>query len=809
MPMKRSLRIILIMFSIIPAFIIGFLTYSYVEKTLVASREQDLDYLASYSASQVSLIFSRQIYELNSQSRKWIYQSSLKDPENMLYPESLQNSLFTIAEKYPYCTSFDLYNAEGGFLMSSDPAPLKSKDFLQTLPASVTGDKSHTMFSISKLGSFYFLHATKAVLSETSQISGYLCSTIKVSYFQYLFDYLPGNSGDILLVDKEGRILYTKNHSLINTQLKNRFIVSILSKPNQLITKTFRIQDNGKDSLAAISPIEDSDCFILIKQNTAEIIHGSSLILYALLGCSLAMFILVYFASNLFAHYYTAPIFLMRDTMKKVSNGEFGVRCQVNSKNEAGELARSFNKMIHIIQSSYEDLASMHEQLMDNAEEIRSNYNHIEYLAYHDLITDLPNKLFFLEKMDLILSMEEDAKRKHAIYFIDLDNFKTINDTLGHDFGDELLSLTGKKLLLLMNKRDMVARVGGDEFLIFKYNIASTDETFDFAQELLDSFCKPFVIWNETIHISLSIGISIYPLHGKTHKTLIKNADIAMYHSKENGKNRVSLFDKTMSDELNRNAEILEVLRTAIEKDEVYLLYQPQMDIASGEITGYEALMRINSKKLGPLSPKDFIPIAEEGGLIVKLGEWALREACRFNRSLLDENKTLRPVSVNISSIQLNQPEFVNIVQRILTETNLPASYLSLEITESTLISSFVDTVSVLKRFKKMGVGISLDDFGTGYSSLKYLTSLPITTLKIDKSFVDNICSHEKDRMIAACIISLAHKIEVNVVAEGVEREDQYELLKTEGCDIIQGFLFSRPVPPDALTALLNSSPRL
>ncbi len=817
MPIKKLLRIILILFSIIPASIIGFLTFSYVEKALITSREHDLKYLSSYSASQVSLIFNTQIYELNSQTLKWLYQSSLKNSEpdkepNIFFPirhaKEIQASLSTTASKYTYCSSFGLYDTNGHAIINSNvPIEKKSnKNNEVLLPITPLADKSQVTFSSSRVGSFYLINITKAILSKDKKVIGYLSSAIKISYFEYLFNFSLGNSGEVLLVDKDGFILYAKNHSLINTTLSDASLSSILSNGKQPINNTMTTFFNGKHDILAISPVSNTDCFVVIKQDTSEITRGATVILYILLGCSLIIFILVFFASNLFARYYTAPIIMLRDSMKKVSNGEFGVRCQIDSKNEAGDLAKSFNKMIQIIQSSYDDLSSMHEQLMDNEEEIRSNYNHIEYLAYHDLITNLPNKLFFLEKVDMMFTVEEDANLMHAIYFIDLDNFKTINDTLGHDFGDEILSLTGKKLTSLVSERDMVARVGGDEFLIFKYNISSTNDAFQFAQILIQSFSKPFVIWNETIHISLSIGVSIYPLHGKSHKVLIKNADIAMYQSKENGKNRVSLFDETMSEELTRNTEILDVLRNVIEKQEIYLMYQPQINIVTKEISGYEALMRIHSKKLGPLSPKDFIPIAEESGLIDSLGEWALKEACLFNKSLIDTNHTPCPVSVNISSIQLNKADFVQTVQRILTETKLPACYLTLEITESTLISSLVDTVSVLKHFKDLGVHISLDDFGTGYSSLKYLTTLPITTLKIDKSFIDNICFNDKDRFIVKSIISLAHKIEMNVIAEGVESTEQYELLKADNCDIIQGFLFSRPVLPNTLVTLLNET---
>ncbi|MFA9465209.1 MAG: EAL domain-containing protein [Velocimicrobium sp.] len=810
MPIKKSLRIILILFSIIPATIICILTYFYVEKTLITSREGDLNYLVTYSSSQISLVLNTQIYELNNQSTNWLFESSLlknktsnsTDSDNNL--ESIQSSLSTIASKYPYIRSLCLYDADGHVIATTKIGFSTKSDETLLLPDKQKTDQLSITFSASTIGSSYLIHITRPLFSSHATIIGYLQSSVKISYFDYLFDYSLGNTGEILLLDKDGTILYAKNHSFINTLIQNNSILSHLDTKHAAPTKSFVERYANKRRLSVISSIKGTDFFILINQNTSEITRGASIILYTLFACFFVMFILIIFASNLYSRYYTAPIFRLRDTIKKVSNGELNVRCEIDCKNEIGDLSKNFNKMIQIIQSSYDDLSSLHEQLLNNEEEIRSNYNHIEYLAYHDLITSLPNKLSFLEQIEMIFSKEENTSLMHAIYFIDLDNFKTINDTLGHDIGDEILNLTGKKLTSWIHDHDIVARLGGDEFLIFKYNISSFEEAQKFAQLLIESFSLPFMMHEETIHISLSIGISVYPFHGATHKTLIKNADIAMYQSKYNGKNRVSVFDKSMSDELKRKNEILDVLRSAIVNEEVYLMYQPQVDINTKKIIGYEALMRINSKKLGQLSPNEFIPIAEESGLIIDLGTWALKEACQFNKSLLDANITPYTVSVNISSLQLKKPGFVETIQTILIDTNLPSKYLALEITESTLIASLIDTVSVLKDFEKIGVQIALDDFGTGYSSLKYLTTLPITALKIDKSFIDNICLYSKDNYIATSIISLAHNIDIKVVAEGVETNEQCELLHSENCDIIQGFLFSRPLLPETLLSFLR-----
>ncbi|HPU63794.1 MAG TPA: bifunctional diguanylate cyclase/phosphodiesterase, partial [Mobilitalea sp.] len=389
------------------------------------------------------------------------------------------------------------------------------------------------------------------------------------------------------------------------------------------------------------------------------------------------------------------------------------------------------------------------------------------------------------------------------IFFIDLDNFKTINDTLGHEYGDSLLIHTAK-ILTSIGDNGMLARTGGDEFLVFKENISSKNDAINYASNIIERFREPIDLDGETVYISLSIGIAIYPDNGLSPNTLIKNADIAMYKSKEAGKNRYTLFDSSMEDELNRNISIIEVLRNAIDNNEIYVQYQPQYELKTNSIIGFEALMRIRSDRLGPLSPDEFIPVAEESGLIIELSNWLIKEVCKFNKKLIDHGVPPKFVSVNISSVQINHPGFVESLSEILEETGLPPEYLVLEITESTLVSSITDATKLLNDLQKMGLKISLDDFGTGYSSLNYLTRMPINTLKIDKSFIDHICTSKKDAHIAELIISLAHNLQIKVVAEGVENEDQLALLREKKCDYVQGYVFAPPLHPEQLEDLIK-----
>lgn len=498
--------------------------------------------------------------------------------------------------------------------------------------------------------------------------------------------------------------------------------------------------------------------------------------------------------SNYLANRFTKPIIALKDTMRNASDGNLEVTSNIRIKNELGELSKSFNKMMHIINRNYEDLTSLHNELLSNEDQLRSNYDHIEFLAYHDVLTGLPNKIAFTDYVNGILSSANHTSKIHALYFLDLDNFKTVNDTLGHEYGDALLVRTAQMLQTLLDGKGLLARAAGDEFLLFLEDIESVSDSKELGNQILKHFQEPIELNNDIVFISMSIGIAIYPDNGITPNALIKNADIAMYKSKDTGKNKYTIFNSIMEEELNRNTLIIDILRNAIEEKEIYVRYQPLLDIATNNIIGLEALMRINSEKLGPLSPNEFIPIAEESGLIIKLSNWIIREVCLFGKKLLDSGIPPQIISVNISSIHLNRPGFIQTISQILEETKLPPQYLELELTESTLVSSVMDAASLLSNLHKLGLKVSLDDFGTGYSSLNYLTRLPINTLKIDKSFIDNICYNNKDAYIAETIIKLAHRLNIKVVAEGVETKEQLELLLQQNCNLIQGYIISKPL---------------
>ncbi len=427
----------------------------------------------------------------------------------------------------------------------------------------------------------------------------------------------------------------------------------------------------------------------------------------------------------------------------------------------------------------------------------------LEYLAYHDPLTDLPNRLMLRFYWAKILKNRKTLKS--ALFFIDSDNFKFINDTLGHTLGDKIIMAVGSRIREAIGRNHTVFRIGGDEFVVSVPDFTEIKEVEEIAQIILHSFTEPFEIENSRIPITVSLGIAIYPDHGIETDELLKNADIAMYKAKELGKNRYVIYDKSIHAPIKERMRLEKYLSGALARKEFSLYYQPQVDLATGAITGFEALLRWNSPELGMVSPLKFIKITEDNGMIIPLGDWVLESACRFIKDLQVRIGRKLTVSVNASIIQLMQDNFVDKVLAVLMACQLDPESLELEITESILIESFDTIYQKLELLRKHQVGIALDDFGKGYSSLNYLCHLPISTLKIDKSFIDNVVNIDKDRIITGDIVAIGHKVGLSVIAEGVETQEQLKYLADHECDKVQGYIYSKPLPEKEVILLLRS----
>lgn len=468
--------------------------------------------------------------------------------------------------------------------------------------------------------------------------------------------------------------------------------------------------------------------------------------------------------------------------------------------------------LVYISEKETKNLKENHKKLLKILSNILSDglvkmeaEKEISYMAYYDSLTGIPNRSLFKNRLEQEILLAKRDRTLVGVIFIDLDSFKLVNDTIGHYGGNEVLKEVANRLSACIRKQDCVARFGGDEFLVQVNQVEELDEILKIADDILTSISKPITIKEQEFFTTASMGVAVYPFDGDDTETLIKNADLAMYVSKENGKHQYTLCSKEIKEEALNKTKITNHLYKAIEKNEFVLYYQPQICTATKEIVGVEALLRWNNHEFGMIPPKVFIPLAEQMGLIDPIGKWVLETACHQNKAWQDAGLPHIKMSVNLAAEQFRDQKLISFINRVLNDTGLDAKYLELEITESTAIDKdkYKYTVQMLNELKALGVSISIDDFGTEYSSLGRLKTLPIDQLKIDMQFVQNISESKKDEAIVKTIIQLAKNLELNVIAEGVEKEEQYEFLKREMCDEIQGFYFYKPMPVSEVETIL------
>ena len=451
------------------------------------------------------------------------------------------------------------------------------------------------------------------------------------------------------------------------------------------------------------------------------------------------------------------------------------------------------------------DLISMAAHLAGIAIERRQSEERIQFMAHHDALTGLPNRALFDERVATALERARQTGQWVALAFLDLDNFKLINDTLGHHAGDELLRVVAGRMLACVRKSDMIVRVGGDEFIILINSLPPENGVMLARLEAIRAAIgAPVVLAGRSLQVSCSMGVVCYPEHGDSATELLANADSAMYRAKEAGRNNLQVFDAQMAAAAHEQLRRHEELRDAVAGSQFVLHYQPQMNLKSGRIFAAESLLRWQHPERGLISPGDFIPLAEETGLIVPIGEWVLNEACRQNKAWQDAGLAPIVVSVNVSARQFKERNWVSKVAEALEDSGLEACYLELELTESLIMQDVASAVATMHELEALGVHLAIDDFGTGYSSLSALKRFPVRRLKIDRSFVQDIPGDADDRAITGAIISLAQKLQMQVIAEGVETQEQVDFLAASGCDDIQGYFFSRPVAPAAFVSLLS-----
>ena len=431
----------------------------------------------------------------------------------------------------------------------------------------------------------------------------------------------------------------------------------------------------------------------------------------------------------------------------------------------------------------------------------------IQHMAHHDALTDLPNRALLMDRLDQAVAKARRDMTAVAVIFLDLDKFKSINDSLGHAIGDRFLKELSARMARSVRASDTVARLSGDEFVILvdEETPERLGRVSSVIERLKAAIAEPVKIDSHMLKVSCSVGISLYPKDGSNPEALITNADAAMYHAKALGRDEVVFYNASMNEESHQRRQLQDGLRRALSRNEFFLDYQPQLDLNTGRVRAVEALLRWTHPELGLVMPAQFIPLAEENGTIVEIGEWVLREACRQQRAWQDADLGLIVVSVNVSARQFREKRFADRVRAAIADYSVEPRFLELELTESMLVDDIEQAVATMRELESLGVRFAIDDFGVGYSSLSALKNFPVARLKMDRSLVDNLARDQRDRSIARAVIAMAKKLELRVIAEGVETDEQLAFLKANQCDEAQGYFVGRPMPPDSIAAIMRS----
>lgn len=806
MSIKKSLRVSLLLLSSIPLIFMAVVLYIWSYSKYLEVATYQADEIADTYAQGFLAELDIQLAELNGLANNNDIQNFLLESYNGInlgkdsaFEPKVVELLSSNASFTKNDVNYYLYDVNGYLISSSDKNSNEDwEEYMQTPVEDIT---KTTVMNVSNINKDAQSIEVITPVKVKNTIVGLIRANIPSVYFG---EFIP-EDGSAFILTSTGSYLFSNdglsNYPDIEEIAKEKFDTE--ENAGHISTNA-----NSVKNLYGYSKLMNGDWLYIIKQDTSKYQAVLSLLPIVFIFTLVIILVVAVQVSKILTMKYTGPIYVLKDKMKLAADGDLDVTCNITNANvEFKELSDSFNSMMSIISKNYNELDESKQILEENEIKLKESYNEIEKLAYHDGLTGLYNRVAFMKYVYEIFQREKAMYSNHAVYFIDLDNFKNVNDTLGHDYGDELLIQVSNKLTSLIDQEnDILARTGGDEFLIFRSNYDSNADLEDLATKLINIVRQPFDLMGETASVSMSVGIAKFPENGLSLNELIKNADIAMYSAKTNGKNDYRFFDALMEDEINRKLDLTDILSTVIDNNEVYLVYQPQVNISTGEVTGYEALMRIESEIAGFIPPTEFIPIAEANGIINDLGEWALYEACTFNQSLINKGHKPLQVSVNVSTAQLKGGNLLDIIKSIPATTGMDLKYLEIEITESVLMESFSHNLKLINEIKKLGAKIALDDFGTGYSSFNYLTQIPIDTLKMDKSFIDDITSNQKDQYIADSIITLAHKMNISVVAEGVENSEQLDILRNQFCDTLQGYLFSRPIKDVDFVSLLENT---
>jgi len=526
-------------------------------------------------------------------------------------------------------------------------------------------------------------------------------------------------------------------------------------------------------------------------------------VIYSLVVLLILSFI-IYLVAQKMQKSISNRIVTLEQISRRISHSNnYSIRVPNYGEDEIGSLARSFNLMLETIENNQHERDRAHEALHINRRRLESAVKDLQYLANYDSLTQLPNRALCMDRIKIAVKAASRENIMMAVMFLDLDHFKDVNDSLGHAIGDQLLKYTSQRLQEHIREDDTLARLGGDEFVIILNRIKKTENVIDVVEKIVSSFEKPFELSGFQVSTTVSIGVCLYPNDGMDVDSLMKAADAAMYKAKDAGRNTFEFYESHLNQLANRRHQLANELRNAIKNDELHLVFQPQLNLPNNKIIGAEALLRWQHPILGNISPAEFIPVAENSGMIKEIGDWVLDQACMMLAKCLQEQIIIR-IAINLSALQFKQADLASSIGDTLKAYRIPPHLLEVEITESMVMRDVNKAVAILEEIKSMNIRIAIDDFGTGYSSLSYLRRFPLDALKIDQSFVDELVVDKDDTAITLAIISMAKSLRLEVIAEGVETKQQFDFLAKNHCDDVQGYFFSKPLKEERFIAFLK-----
>jgi len=807
--LQSKILLLLIPLIIVPILVLGWMAYSLLMEDAHDRAQHQMATLLEQieSLTETQLRTARANASLFASTS--LVEQYVREPASSRHRDELEQQvmelLFNYQLAYPEYYEIRILTRDGKEQLRSvlgKVANLKTNESSSSyfIEVSNNPDTTYTTFSINPDNNQPVLLTSKPLYRqgkkgglEEKALYGYLILTIDLGFLEAQVNSSTSGHGEIFFTDGNGTIIFHPSAAMIGKQLA----AELFNKAKQHADGNTLVdgQHKGKDGHFQTIKLHDR-VYAFVAHNEDEILARSISLGWTVTIISLIAMLLA--TTILFGVFNTLLIKPIRKLVKaagEIGHGNVLTSIDIDSSDEIGKLASAFREM-------GENLHFQHEE--------------VRYVAYHDSLTGLPNRLMFMDYLNRATTEARRDLQGLALLFLDIDNFKRINDTLGHQCGDKLLEAFSDRLSKQVRGTDIIshvseenasrvlARLAGDEFIILLPRARGGSDAQKVARRILMSLSEPFIIFNQELHVSTSIGIAMYPDDGITPGTLLKHADIAMYHAKKLGRNNFQFYSKKLNEESAEKLKIENRLRHALENNALELHYQPQVNLVTGQICGVEALLRWDDPELGKVSPAVFVPIAEDYGLIVAISEWVINEACRQAKKWITTLNLPVTMSINISAVHFNGDTLESTIASALKASGLKPGHLELELTETSILNDLNQTTETLETFKNMGLQLALDDFGTGYSSLSYLMKLPFDKLKIDQSFIFNLKAETKGTAIVAAIISMSHSLGMKVIAEGVEQQEHMQMLLQMHCDQVQGYYISRPLTADQFEAFVR-----